>query len=182
MLNLRRVLHKKSPKMRGTGSPCPNLSLGDQRMDKDTIHNDWAYYTAQQYPQDILSSAITLDECTVDNGPLHVWPGTHKTHLEHEKVDIGLQVKTELIDPDGGIDILAPAGSVMLFHSLLVHNSRPNNTASPRRLLIYSHYPSRINMGIDVRNGPKRLKESPWEEEYHRIKSKGMYVDRNFSN
>jgi hypothetical protein len=37
MLKLRRDKQKKSPKMRGAGSPCPNLSLGDQRMDKDTL-------------------------------------------------------------------------------------------------------------------------------------------------
>lgn len=150
------------------------IRTGDDRF---PIHNDWAYYAAQSYPKTILSSAISMDECTVDNGPLHVWPGSHKTHLEHEKCDIGLQVKPGLIDPDGGVDILAPAGSVMLFHSLLVHNSRPNHTSDPRRLMIYSHYPSTSNMGFDVRNGPTRLKESPWEDQYHRMKESGKYID-----
>lgn len=151
-----------------------DIRKGDDRF---PIHNDWAYYTAQNYPQDILSSAISIDECTTENGPLHVWPGSHKTHLEHEICSIGLQVKPGLIDPDGGIDILAPAGSVMIFHTLLVHNSRPNSTSQPRRLMIYSHYPSRLNMGIDVRNGPTRLREAPWESEYHRMKASGKYVD-----
>lgn len=152
-----------------------DIRSGDDRF---PIHNDWAYYAAQDYPQTILSSAISMDECTVDNGPLHIWPGSHKIHLEHEKCDIGLQVKSGLIYPDGGIDILAPAGSVMLFHSLLVHNSRPNQTNAPRRLMIYSHYPSTSKMGYDVRNGPTRLKESPWEEGYHRMKESGKFVDR----
>ncbi|GMA61903.1 phytanoyl-CoA dioxygenase family protein [Alicyclobacillus fastidiosus] len=151
------------------------ISNGDDRF---PIHNDWAYYSAQNYPQDIMSSAISIDECTIDNGPLHVWPGTHLTHLEHEPSDIGLQVKPGLVDPDGGVDVLAPPGSVMLFHALLVHNSRPNFTNRPRRMMIYSHYPSRVDLGHDVRNGPTRLRESPWEEEYHRMKENGTYVDQ----
>jgi ectoine hydroxylase-related dioxygenase (phytanoyl-CoA dioxygenase family) len=149
-----------------------------ERDDRFPIHNDWAYYAMQQYPQSILSSAITLDDCTPDNGPLHVWPGSHKTHLEHTGGEYGLQVKPGLIDPDGGIDMLAPAGSVMLFHSLLVHNSRPNHTNLPRRLMIYSHYPATFNMGFDIRSGPTRLMESPWEMEYIRLKASGQYVDR----
>ena len=59
----------------------------------------------------------------------------------------GLQVKPGLIDFDGGVDILAPAGSVMIFHALLVHNSRPNTSGRPRRIMIYSHYPDRVDMG-----------------------------------
>ncbi len=137
------------------------------------IHNDWAYYSAQDYPQAIVSSAISMDDCTKDNGPIHVWPGTHKTHLEHEAIDIGLEVKPGLLDRDGGLDILAPAGSVMLFHALLVHNSQPNTTAGPRRLMIYSHYPKAANKGIDIRNGPGRLHQAPWEWEYMRALQAG---------
>jgi ectoine hydroxylase-related dioxygenase (phytanoyl-CoA dioxygenase family) len=161
--------------------PLPELIKGiDIRPGNDRfpIHNDWAYFAAQNYPQDIMSSAISIDVCNEDNGPLHVWPGSHKTHLEHVMGEIGWEVNQGLINPEAGIDILAPAGSVMFFHTLLVHNSRPNFTNKPRRLIIYSHYPSRDNLGFDIRNGPSRLRESPWEEEYHRLKDKGKYVDR----
>ena len=58
----------------------------------------------------------------------------------------------------------------MLFHSLLVHNSRPNVSGRPRRVMIYSHYPAGANMGHDVRNGPNRLREAPWEWEYIRTR------------
>lgn len=141
------------------------------------IHNDWAYYATQNYPQDIISSAISIDSCTPDNGPLHIWPGSHNVHLEHVKVPVGLEVKPGLIDADGGIDVLVPPGSVMLFHSLLIHNSRENSTSQPRRLMIYSHYPKNFPMCFDVRNGPTRLRESPWERLYLRMKEQGVYVD-----
>ena len=145
--------------------------------DQFPVHNDWAYYAAQNYPQSIISSAISMDACTPDSGPLRVWPGSHKTHLEHERMALGLQVKEGLIDLDGGQDVLCPAGSVMLFHTVLVHNSRANVSGKPRRLMIYSHYPEAANMGIDVRNGPTRLHESPYELAYLRAKDKGDFAD-----
>jgi ectoine hydroxylase-related dioxygenase (phytanoyl-CoA dioxygenase family) len=145
--------------------------------DSFPIHNDWAYYRSQQYPQGILSSAVSLDACAANSGPLRVWPGSHREHIEHEAVSNGLQVGEGSVDFDGGVDILAPAGSVMVFHALLVHNSRPNVSGRPRRLMIFSHYPKAADMGADVRNGPTRLRESPYEWQYQRRKAHGDFED-----
>ena len=157
--------------------PLPGLSFGFETKPRGTdrfpVHNDWAYYRAQNYPQGIISSAITLDDCPAESGPIRIWPGTHKSHLEHESVDIGLQVQPGLVDFEGGEDLLLPAGSVAFFSSLLVHNSRPNISGKPRRMMIYSHYPASTKMGVDVRNGPTRLREAPYEWEYTRMKLRG---------
>lgn len=88
-----------------------------------------------------------------------------------------LTVALGLIDPAPGRDLLAPAGSVVFFHALLIHSSRPNDSGAPRRLMIYSHYPSREDHGIDVRNGPARLRESPSEHEYLRRRLEGLAAD-----
>ena len=161
--------------------PLPGLSFGFETKPRGTdrfpVHNDWAYYRAQNYPQGIISSAITLDDCPAESGPIHIWPGTHKSHLEHESVDIGLQVQPGLVDFEGGEDLLLPAGSVAFFSSLLVHNSRPNSSGKPRRMMIYSHYPASAKMGVDVRNGPTRLREAPYEWEYTRMKLRGEEND-----
>jgi ectoine hydroxylase-related dioxygenase (phytanoyl-CoA dioxygenase family) len=161
--------------------PLPGLSFGFETKPRGTdrfpVHNDWAYYRAQNYPQGIISSAITLDDCPAESGPIHIWPGTHKSHLEHESVDIGLQVQPGLVDFEGGEDLLLPAGSVAFFSSLLVHNSRPNTSGKPRRMMIYSHYPASAKMGVDVRNGPTRLREAPYEWEYTRMKLRGKEND-----
>lgn len=109
---------------------------------------------------------------------MRIWSGSHKQHLEHEHMESGLQVKQGLIDFDGGIDVLAPAGSFAIFHALVVHNSRPNLSGRPRRLMIYSHYPHTFNMPFDVRNGHIRLRESPWEREYLRMREWEDYSDR----
>ena len=161
--------------------PMPKLSFDFQTQprytDRFPVHNDWAYYQAQNYPQAIISSAITLDDCPAESGPIHIWPGSHKQHLEHESIDIGLQVKKDLLDFEGGEDLVLPAGSVAFFSSLLVHNSRPNTSEKPRRMMIYSHYPASAKMGVDVRNGPTRLREAPYEWEYTRMKLRGEEND-----
>ena len=161
--------------------PLPEPLEGIETREPDTsfpVHSDWAYFKAQDYPQAILSSAICIDDCTATSGPIRVWPGSHTTDLEHVRTAIGLEVKPGLIDTGGGEPILAPAGSVLIFHSLLIHNSVDNTSGRPRRLMIYSHYPKRADMGFDVRNGPKRLVESAWEWEYQRLKESGKITDR----
>ena len=148
--------------------PEPLPGLRPARADtRFPVHSDWAYYKAQNYPQSIVSSAVSMDDCTPESGPLRVWPGSHRAHLEHERLPNGdLQVRADLIDLQGGQDILAPAGSVMLFHVLLVHNSRVNASGRPRRLMIYSHFPAAAGIGFDVRNGRTRFRESPHEWEF----------------
>ena len=153
-------------------APPPNMTAREAD-DRFPVHSDWAYYRAQNYPQDILSSAITMDACTADSGPIRVWPGTHKEHLEHYQMDNGLQVRPELVDFNGGRDVLAPAGSVLLFHALLIHNSVANASGRPRRLMIYSHFPERAGIAHDLRNGPTRLREAPWEHQYLRMRVAG---------
>ena len=43
--------------------------------------------------------------------------------------------------------------------------------------MIYSHYPKAAALGFDIRNGPNRLNESPWEWRYQRMKAAGEFVD-----
>jgi hypothetical protein len=59
---------------------------------------------------------------------------------------------------------------------LLVHNSRPNTSGRPRRIMIYSHYPDRVDMGQDVRNGPTRVREQPYEQQYRELVERGEFT------
>ena len=145
--------------------------------DRFPVHNDWAYYRMNGYPQAIISSAITIDECHAGNGPIRVYPGTHNRHTDHLRVRNGLEVPPGTVEEDRSVPVLAPAGSVMFFHSCLVHTSAPNDSGAPRRMMIYSHYPKSAALGFDVRNGPNRLHESPWEWRYQRMKANGAFVD-----
>ena len=141
------------------------------------IHNDGAYYIVNGYPPAVISSALSIDDSLRDNGPIQVFPGSHLKHVEHVRVGMGLGVPVGTVRMDDAVPILAPAGSVMFFHSRLIHTSTPTTTNRSRRMLIYSHYPAAADMGVDVRNGPIRLRESPWEWDYLRQRDAGHYVD-----
>ncbi len=60
--------------------PVPSMETSRVPADDDRfpVHNDWAYYKANGYPKGIVLSALTIDECHDGNGPIRVFPGTHK--------------------------------------------------------------------------------------------------------
>ena len=47
-------------------------------------HNDYAYYIAQDYPKESISTALVLDDCTLANGALIMWPKSHMQHRVHD--------------------------------------------------------------------------------------------------
>lgn len=132
------------------------LTGGDELGDGFGYHTDIAYFWLDGYPRSTLSSAIALDDCTVDNGPLRVVPGSH-TRLDWPHRDGWPPLLTDdAVDESTAVDLLVPAGTVMVFHSGLVHSSRPNATDRARRLMIYSHFPSTHTMEPDARNADLR--------------------------
>jgi len=173
-----RLMEEKLNYKQPLPEPIPELEA--TRVDTAwPVHNDWAYYRQDGYPRSIIWSAVCLDDCTEERGPIHVWPGSHVRHLPHEETERGLEIPRGEINHNGGRDLEAPAGSVLLFHSLLVHNSRHNTSGRPRRLMLYAHYPeSEHGTYFDARNGPTRYRESPWEWEYMRKRRSGEYTDR----
>ena len=145
------------------------------------LHHDWGYYRMQGYPRDILSSAICLDACTPGSGPLRVIPGTHTRDwpmLDPDPASGNGVVADGLFSEEDRVDVLAPAGSVMLFHSMLLHDSKPNITGRPRRLMIYSHYPGNISMEEDMRNRGGREAGRRVEAAYRAMVARGEYTDQ----
>lgn len=164
----------------------PLLGLGDSEMatfrtpkddDRFPVHNDWAYFKHNRYPPAVISSAIAIDGCGEHNGTIRVFPGSHKRHIEHLRVRNGLEVPPGSVDAAAAVPIVAPAGSVMFFHSRLIHTSGPNTSGAARRMMIFSHVPEAAGIGFDIRNGPIRLRESPWEWRYQRLRDAGEHVD-----
>ena len=93
-----------------------------------------------------MNIAVFLDEVTAANGPLLFIPGSHK----HDVIEAGHDLETtsyplwtldrkkvsELAEQGGCVAPTGPAGSVLLFSSLLVHASPPN--ISPfGRVIVY---------------------------------------------
>lgn len=137
-------------------------------------HTDIAYYALDGYPRETVSSALFIDDTTPENGPLRVLP---RSHLKDWPIqdDWPPLVKPEAVPEDQVIDVLAPAGSVLIFHSALVHSSSENRTDSPRRLMIYSHYPSTFDIEADKRNRVLRERSEEHERRYRELMASGPY-------
>jgi ectoine hydroxylase-related dioxygenase (phytanoyl-CoA dioxygenase family) len=158
------------------------------RPDDDAvdIHHDWGAYRAQDYPTDTMSSAINIDELTSEKGTLRFFPGSHLkefplelnySHLDSERIGEVVQA-LGVSSLDDAVDIVAPPGSVLIFHGLIVHYSGPNRTDEPRRLMIYSHHPSWFQTEPDKRNRGTRARGQAHEARYRAALASGAYHDQ----
>ena len=87
-------------------------------------------------PSPYLTLWIALNEVTVENGCVWVLPGSHKKGLvEHEQTPIGLACHS-LDDPNQGIPVPVPAGSIVAFWSLTMHKSGVNVSQGCRKAYI----------------------------------------------
>lgn len=129
------------------------------------FHTDLHYFYLDGYPPETLSSAIAIDDCTRANGALRVVPGSHLREwpLASEWPPYLDEASFPEFDQ---VYLECPAGTVVVFHSKLAHASSPNTTTDPRRLLIYSHYPSTHAVEPDVRNRPLREQSQVHEARY----------------
>ena len=95
-----------------------------------------------------MNIAVFLDDVTAANGPLLFLPKSHKMGV----IDAGLDLETtsyplwtldretvvRLADKGGCVAPTGPAGSVLMFSSLLVHASPPNISPLPRTIVYLS--------------------------------------------
>lgn len=104
-------------------------------------HQDWAFYPHTN--DDMLAVGIMLEDCTLENGPLTVIPGSHKGEIynhHHEGVFVGAMDVADIRDQvDKAVTITAPAGSVSIHHARTLHASRENMTDMERPLLLFSY-------------------------------------------
>ncbi|MBI2940441.1 MAG: phytanoyl-CoA dioxygenase family protein [Chloroflexi bacterium] len=169
--------------------PLPDPVPLATRPDDDAValHHDWGAYRAQDYPQETLSSAITIDELTTENGTLRYFPGSHRIDFplelnytplgDVEKIPEALRA-LGAASLDDAVPIVAPPGSVLIFHSMTLHYSGPNLTGQPRRVMIYSHYPEWYPSEPDKRNRPGRLRAQEHEQQYRQMVASGAFRDR----
>jgi hypothetical protein len=121
------------------------------------FHTDLHYFVLDGYPEQTLSSAIALDDCTVENGALRFVPGSHLNKEWPIKKEWPPDLEDGLFPEESQVSLVCRAGTVILFHSRAAHASSPNRTDQPRRLLIYSHFPSTHPVEPDARNRDLRL-------------------------
>jgi ectoine hydroxylase len=95
-----------------------------------------------------MNIAVFLDDVTAANGPLLFIPGSHKSGV----IDAGHDLETtsyplwtldndkvlELAERGGCVAPTGPAGSMLMFSSLLVHASPPNISPFGRSIVYLS--------------------------------------------
>ena len=105
------------------------------------FHQDYSYWQDSS-TTNMVSANIALQDVTVRNGALRMIPGSHKLGLIS---DLGGFFHTDLmgtrqrLQADLGVREDVPielkAGQVSFHHSLTIHGSGPNTSASPRVVL-----------------------------------------------
>ena len=104
-------------------------------------HQDWAFYPHTN--DDLLAVGVMLDDCTRDNGPLLVVPGSHRGPVfDHHAGGYFCGA----IDPAAirdeiarAVPLTGRAGSMSFHHVRLVHGSAQNVSSLPRTLLLYEY-------------------------------------------
>ena len=104
-------------------------------------HQDWAFYPHTN--DDLLAVGVMIEDCTPENGPLMVVPGSHKGPIfDHHQngVFVGGVPYDEIAQESAkAVSLTAPAGSISLHHVRTLHASSENVSDRERPLLLYSY-------------------------------------------
>lgn len=104
-------------------------------------HQDWAFNPRTN--DDMLTIGVMIEDCTPDNGPLMVIPGSHlgPVHDHHRDGIFVGGVAPEAMGAllDQAVELTAPAGSVTVHHTRTLHASRENRSDSDRPLLLLTY-------------------------------------------
>lgn len=102
-------------------------------------HQDYAFYPHTN--DDILAIGVLIDDMAPQNGPLMVYPGSHKGPVFDHHVDgvfVGAMLPEENeLNPKDAVALTGPAGSISIHHGRIVHGSALNTSDRARRILFY---------------------------------------------
>lgn len=98
-------------------------------QDSGYVHEDHAPY---------LTCWIALDDVTEDNGSVYLLPYSRsgiRSYVKHIP-DPEVNDRVCYFGSDPGLPMTAPAGSIVVFSSVVIHRSGPNRTDRQRRVYI----------------------------------------------
>jgi len=109
------------------------------------LHQDYPYWDESDGAGEIATAIVFMDDASRANGCLEVLPGSHtRGEWPRKQVDGfgAMEMELEGFDESQLVAVEVPAGSVVMFGSLLVHRSLPNLSEQDRRALLYSYQPA----------------------------------------
>ncbi|GAB5377558.1 MAG: phytanoyl-CoA dioxygenase family protein [Acuticoccus sp.] len=102
-------------------------------------HQDFAFYPHTN--DDLLAVGVMLDDVGEDNGPLMVFPGSHKAPIyDHHSGGVfagTMDLAACGLDIADAVKLMAPAGSISLHHARIVHGSAPNRSDRDRGVIFF---------------------------------------------
>lgn len=104
-------------------------------------HQDWAFYPHTN--DDVLAVGIYLDDCTEENGPMFVVPGSHKgpTYDHHEHGYFCGAIDPDVLKDElpKAVPLMGPVGTLTIHHARLLHGSAFNRSGRSRRFLLQAY-------------------------------------------
>mgnify|MGYP001814403257 FL=1 len=102
-------------------------------------HQDWAFYPHTN--DDVLAVGIVLNDVGPDNGPLMVFPGTHRGEIfDHHSNGVfagAMDLEKSGLNLSDAVKLTGPRGSMSIHHARTVHGSDLNRSDRDRMLLLY---------------------------------------------
>lgn len=125
----------------------PDLRLHTTKLNMKSPHNGAAIEWHQDYAfyphtnDDIMAIGVIIDAMQSENGPLMVYPGSHRGPVYDHHVDgvfAGGFIPEEVgLNRSDAVALMGPAGSISIHHGRMVHGSAQNTSEHSRRILFY---------------------------------------------
>ncbi len=100
-------------------------------------HQDFAFYPHTN--ADVLAVGVIIDDMESENGPLQVFPGSHKGPVYDHHVDGvfagAMDLAASGLDIADAAELKGPAGSISIHHGHIVHGSALNRSNRSRCIL-----------------------------------------------
>ena len=125
----------------------PNLRLQTSKLNMKSAgygaavewHQDWAFYPYTN--DDVLAVGLIVDDMDLENGPLMVFPGSHKgpTYDHHHNGYFAgaMDLAACGLDMKDAVPLMGPAGSISIHHARAVHGSALNTSTKDRRIIFF---------------------------------------------
>lgn len=103
-------------------------------------HQDFAFFVHDRAA--LVAVQFYLDDSTLENGCIHVVPGSHKLGLLNHFRD---GTFTEIVEGDTTefdaqqVALPVKAGGMAIWNCLTLHSSPPNTSSNPRRAIVFEY-------------------------------------------
>ncbi|NKB53095.1 MAG: phytanoyl-CoA dioxygenase family protein [Rhizobiaceae bacterium] len=102
-------------------------------------HQDFAFYPHTN--DDVLAIGVVFDDIGMENGPLQVFPGSHKGPIldhHHDGIFSGaVDLSGAGLNLNDAVSLTGPAGTITIHHARTLHGSALNRSHRDRQMLFY---------------------------------------------